>query len=635
MICKHSTVNSLQMLLIIPLTGNLLRRRDNNHSASWEEFTYDSLDRLISAGGQEVRYALNGNLLGREEDETMTYGTGDHSYQVTGYSALITPTSLTRSQSISYTSYDRPLQITESSIRPSTSKTARFTYGSGGERVRMVVTNSADTLLTRYYIGERYERDEAVRETVKRLYLGGDAYSAPMVLCKVSGSWKVYQIGRDYLGSITQIIDEDGEVIEENSYDPWGRRRDVSTHTVYAPDAGPDLFLGRGYTSHEHLPWFGLVNMNARLYDPLVGRFLSPDPYVQAPDFTQNFNRYSYALNNPLKYSDESGELFGIDDALIMFSLSAAIGAISGAFMASNSGAKGALEWSMYIAGGAFLGAITAGWASGVSGIVASSTSLGGFFGGLTAGLAGGAVGGGLSGFSFSLMAGANFSSAFNGGLSSAWKGAISGGLLGGLSNGIRSSMNEGNFWTGNGELIECFGSSSQKIEVGEGMEYSNDYAKRFSDNNFGTEIKGVANLYADGSLPNRGEYIVKGDHVYRMKGNQLEETFGTCHRLGNGKTSNVYLYKSAFVSKEQLYLTMGHEYLHAAFYPIDIGWRKSFRDYYEHAAIYDWALSQSKAWNYHVAYYRKKYNYYSGYLYHNPFSPSSVGFFVYPTKPI
>ena len=174
----------------------------------------------------------------------------------------------------------------------------------------MVVTNSADTLLTRYYIGERYERDKAARETVKRLYLGGDAYSAPMVLCKVSGTWKVYQIGRDYLGSITQIIDEDGEVIEENSYDPWGRLRNAESLLPYAVGAEPDLFLGRGYTSHEHLPWFGLVNMNARLYDPLVGRFLSPDPYVQAPDFTQNFNRYSYALNNPLKYSDESGEIF-------------------------------------------------------------------------------------------------------------------------------------------------------------------------------------------------------------------------------------------------------------------------------------------------------------------------------------
>lgn len=49
--------------------------------------------------------------------------------------------------------------------------------------------------------------------------------------------------------------------------------------------------------------------MNARLYDPALGRFLSPDPYVQAPDFSQNFNRYSYCLNNPLRFTDPSGEL--------------------------------------------------------------------------------------------------------------------------------------------------------------------------------------------------------------------------------------------------------------------------------------------------------------------------------------
>jgi hypothetical protein len=50
--------------------------------------------------------------------------------------------------------------------------------------------------------------------------------------------------------------------------------------------------------------------MNGRLYDPLVGRFLSPDPFVQIPDYTQNLNRYSYCLNNPLKYTDPSGEFW-------------------------------------------------------------------------------------------------------------------------------------------------------------------------------------------------------------------------------------------------------------------------------------------------------------------------------------
>ena len=72
-------------------------------------------------------------------------------------------------------------------------------------------------------------------------------------------------------------------------------------------EGGFALFADRGFTSHEHLPWFNLINMNGRLYDPLVGRFLSADNVIQDPTSTQNFNRYSYCLNNPLKYTDVSG----------------------------------------------------------------------------------------------------------------------------------------------------------------------------------------------------------------------------------------------------------------------------------------------------------------------------------------
>jgi RHS repeat-associated protein len=134
-------------------------------------------------------------------------------------------------------------------------------------------------------------------------------YELKVYIKEGDGEWEMYNIGRDYLGSITHIATSNGTLIEENSYDPWGRLRMPGTTTVYPLGSEPELMLGRGYTGHEHLTWFGVINMNARLYDPVLGRFLSPDPFVQIPDFTQNFNRYSYCLNNPLKFVDENGEI--------------------------------------------------------------------------------------------------------------------------------------------------------------------------------------------------------------------------------------------------------------------------------------------------------------------------------------
>ena len=68
--------------------------------------------------------------------------------------------------------------------------------------------------------------------------------------------------------------------------------------------------FSRGYTGHEHLDAFNLINMNGRVYDPLLARFLSSDNVIQAPDFTQSYNRFSYCLNNPLLYTDPTGNSF-------------------------------------------------------------------------------------------------------------------------------------------------------------------------------------------------------------------------------------------------------------------------------------------------------------------------------------
>jgi RHS repeat-associated protein len=71
----------------------------------------------------------------------------------------------------------------------------------------------------------------------------------------------------------------------------------------------------------QRLDGTGLYYYNARYYDPTIGRFISPDTVVQSPANPQTLNRYSYCLNNPLKYTDPSGRIvtfFGIDISYAM-----------------------------------------------------------------------------------------------------------------------------------------------------------------------------------------------------------------------------------------------------------------------------------------------------------------------------
>jgi len=159
-------------------------------------------------------------------------------------------------------------------------------------------------------------KETASSVTKEYTYLGGDAYSAPVVAVTQSGATTYYYLLRDYLGNITHVYNSSNSTTQEYSFDAWGRRRNATDWSSNLADQ-PELFASRGFTSHEHLPWFNLINMNGRLCDPLVGRFISPDLYVQVPDFTQNFNRYAYCVNNPLKYTDKNRQWFGWDDLCV------------------------------------------------------------------------------------------------------------------------------------------------------------------------------------------------------------------------------------------------------------------------------------------------------------------------------
>lgn len=87
---------------------------------------------------------------------------------------------------------------------------------------------------------------------------------------------------------------------------PWGKRRNTNGQAD-TTDSLTGLTTDRGYTEHEHLDEMGLIHMNGRVYDPLVGRMMSADPFIQAPGSLQSYNRYAYVMNNPLNLTDPSG----------------------------------------------------------------------------------------------------------------------------------------------------------------------------------------------------------------------------------------------------------------------------------------------------------------------------------------
>lgn len=136
--------------------------------------------------------------------------------------------------------------------------------------------------------------------------MGGDGLCAIHV--KNGNDDSLYYVHKDHLGSIAMITDDKNTLIDERSYDAWGRRRNANNWSYL--NVGGLKVTSRGYTGHEHLEQFGIINMNGRMYDPVLGRMLSPDPVLSAATSTQAYNKYSYCGNNPLKYTDPSGYVY-------------------------------------------------------------------------------------------------------------------------------------------------------------------------------------------------------------------------------------------------------------------------------------------------------------------------------------
>ncbi|MCY1020499.1 RHS repeat-associated core domain-containing protein [Pyxidicoccus sp. MSG2] len=299
--------------------GNLRGRFDRLSKTS-EDFAYDALDRLTRwtvtqacrTSVLEYGYDDLGNLLSRTVPQgtgvagTYTYGAGTAGpHAVTGSSEGTYHYDDAGNQveapgrQVQYTGFRLPASVTDGAL------TVSFRYDAHNRRTVKTGSDGSVTM----YLGGLYERRKAPDGTVTHMFqVMGARRSVAQVQWKEVGATVEEQwlyLHPDHLGSVETVTDATGAVVGRSKYEPFGQRRRPDDLTV--PQTAVSGTVRNGFTGHEHDDELRLINMRGRMYDPQLGHFLSPDPFVQAPLFSQSFNRYSYVFNNPLRFTDPSG----------------------------------------------------------------------------------------------------------------------------------------------------------------------------------------------------------------------------------------------------------------------------------------------------------------------------------------
>ncbi len=178
-----------------------------------------------------------------------------------------------------------------------------ISYGLGNQRVKTVQKRNNTIERVKYFAGD-YELDSSATGVKKYHFIQGGHGLSAIFVKDDAGNDTMFYVFPDHLGSLTTLVNASSHEVLRYSYNAWGQARDAND---WSARASTRPFAGRGYTGHEHLSAFSLINMNGRVYDPVLGRFLSPDPFVQSPEYPNNYNRYVYALNNPFRFVDPSG----------------------------------------------------------------------------------------------------------------------------------------------------------------------------------------------------------------------------------------------------------------------------------------------------------------------------------------
>jgi len=209
-----------------------------------------------------------------------------------------------------WTSYNQPNLMTGGfpTIGTSTS-TSQFFYNHNHQRWKQIASYSGAPQTTQY-IGDLLEKVTNATVTAYRYYV--PAGNNTIVYNRLSsGTNTIAYLTKDHLGSTAVITDSSGNLVVREKYAALG----WTENTAAENDAKAGI-TRRGFTGQEGLDNAGLwmVNMNARIYVPAGSMFLSPDPTIADPTSTLSYNRYSYAYNNPLRYTDPTGYC-GVDEA--------------------------------------------------------------------------------------------------------------------------------------------------------------------------------------------------------------------------------------------------------------------------------------------------------------------------------
>ena len=445
----------------------------------------------------DVKYSADGNILYKTNVGNYEYGQKPHAVM-----NVENPIGLIPRASLITTFND--LGKVERIEDGNTLQSLEVEYGPGQERWISTLSRNNQVTSTRIYFDD-YEKTTDAAGTHEIYYLGDHS----IYVRDDGGDFKCYFLVKDNLGSIVKAYDTDENPVYEASYDAWGKQ------TVTKNEIG----LCRGYCGHEMLNDFDIINMNGRLYDPVLARFLSPDNYVQMPDNSQSFNRYSYCLNNPLKYTDPSGEFWNL-----------VIGGVIGGIMNwASTGFQFNAKGLGYFVTGAVAGAVGAGVASGMNvsmaggsfwagaAGLANGVSSTGFVAGAVTGASSGFAGGFLAGAGNAWVGGSSFGNGLLSGLTTGGADALSGGVTGGLIGGFSALGKGANFWTGNAKFdlngaYSCSGCKSSSPKLGDITgRYVGDYEGQhvFESPMLGTYSEQGG--YSGVTFPDRGICVGKG----------------------------------------------------------------------------------------------------------------------------